>query len=68
MHIVTGATHGIGRACVKHLSRQGHRVLATGRDLQAGSDISVLPGCTFVPGDVSRPTALSCSRVTHCPG
>lgn len=55
MHIVTGATHGIGRACVELLSRQGHRVLATGRDLQAGSDITSLPGCMFVPGDVSQP-------------
>lgn len=55
IHIVTGATHGIGRACVELLSRQGHQVLATGRDLQAGSDIAGLPGCLFVPGDVSQP-------------
>lgn len=29
--VVTGATSGIGRACVLELARAGHRVLATGR-------------------------------------
>lgn len=33
--IVTGATGGIGRACVRHLLASGHEVLATGRSERA---------------------------------
>ena len=56
--IVTGATHGIGRACVVLLSRQGHRVLATGRDVAAGAALAVLPGVVFEPGDVAVPADI----------
>ncbi len=38
--IVTGGTHGIGRACVINLASQGHRVLFTGRDQVAGEKIT----------------------------
>ncbi|MGI4950775.1 MAG: SDR family NAD(P)-dependent oxidoreductase [Janthinobacterium lividum] len=56
MHIVTGGTHGIGRACVEQLVRQGKTVLATGRDRTAGAEMAAaLPGVTFVPGDVADP-------------
>ena len=55
MFIVTGATHGIGRACVARLSEKGHQVVATGRDLDAGAVVARLPGVTFVPGDVRDP-------------
>jgi len=56
MHIVTGGTHGIGRACVEFLVHQGERVLATGRDRTAGEEIAAtLPRTTFVAGDVSNP-------------
>ena len=53
--IVTGATHGIGRACVVLLSGRGQRVLATGRDTAAGADLAALPGVAFEAGDVSEP-------------
>lgn len=56
MHIVTGGTHGIGRACVEHLARQGKRVVATGRDRAAGEELAAtLPLATFLPGDVADP-------------
>lgn len=56
MYIVTGGTHGIGRACVEHLVRQGETVVATGRDQAAGEEIAAtLPGATFLPGDVASP-------------
>jgi len=56
MHIITGGTHGIGRACVEHLVRQGKTVLVTGRDRTAGTEMAAaLRGVTFVQGDVANP-------------
>lgn len=56
MHIVTGGTHGIGRACAEALARRGERVLVTGRDEAAGAEIAAaLPHTTFVAGDVGDP-------------
>ncbi len=55
MHIITGGTHGIGRACVEHLVRQGKTVVATGRDQAAGEEIAAtLPGTTFLSGDAAN--------------
>jgi NAD(P)-dependent dehydrogenase (short-subunit alcohol dehydrogenase family) len=55
MIIVTGATHGIGRACVETLAAEGHTVVATGRDAGSGAELSGLsPNIHFVAGDVSR--------------
>lgn len=52
MIIVTGGTHGIGRACVEKLSHQN--VVFTGRDVKAGEEITArLPRAHFVPGDVA---------------
>ena len=56
MYIVTGGTHGIGRACVEHLARIGKRVVATGRDQAAGKALAEgLSSVAFLPGDVSEP-------------
>ncbi|ONG45570.1 short-chain dehydrogenase [Pseudoroseomonas deserti] len=55
MIIVTGATQGIGRACVEQLSSSGRQVLATGRDAAAGAELAQLPGVRFVAGDVADP-------------
>ncbi|WP_448955514.1 SDR family NAD(P)-dependent oxidoreductase [Labrys neptuniae] len=64
MIIVTGATHGIGRACVERLAADGHAVLATGRDREAGAELAALgPGISFVPGDVS--SEADCRRVVE---
>jgi NAD(P)-dependent dehydrogenase (short-subunit alcohol dehydrogenase family) len=40
--IVTGGTHGIGRACVELLAQRGERVLFTGRDRAAGEQVQAL--------------------------
>ena len=37
--LVTGGTHGIGRACVERLARDGRRVMFVGRDRDAGEAI-----------------------------
>lgn len=55
MIIVTGGTHGIGRACVQRLAGEGEDVLFTGADDGAGRALAVsLPNTQFVPGDVTR--------------
>lgn len=60
--IVTGGTHGIGRASVEVLVRAGHRVVLTGRDAAAGAAVaSANPGAVFVAGDVANPD--DCRRV-----
>jgi 3-oxoacyl-[acyl-carrier protein] reductase len=62
MIIVTGGTHGIGRACVELLSRSGHPVVFTGRDAEAGAAVTAAcNGTVFVPGDVAEPA--DCRRV-----
>lgn len=53
MYIVTGGTQGIGAATVEKLASQGHPVVFTGRDRDAGERLAAsLPSCTFVAGDV----------------
>lgn len=60
--IVTGGTHGIGRACVELLARGGTSVVMTGRDEAAGAEVvAANPGVAFVAGDVARPD--DCRRV-----
>ncbi|NKM31867.1 SDR family NAD(P)-dependent oxidoreductase [Rhizobium laguerreae] len=55
MIIVTGATHGIGRACVETLAAAGRQVLATGRDAVAGAELADANATVaFLPGDVSQ--------------
>jgi 3-oxoacyl-[acyl-carrier protein] reductase len=54
MIIVTGGTHGIGRACVERLARDGHRIVFTGRDRDAGTQLEgATPGATYIAGDVA---------------
>ena len=56
MHIVTGGTHGIGRACAEFLAHRGEQVLVTGRDQAAGAELAAtLPRASFLAGDVSDP-------------
>lgn len=55
MIIVTGATHGIGRACVETLAAAGRQVLATGRDADAGAELANANATVaFMAGDVSQ--------------
>lgn len=52
MIIVTGGTHGIGRACVERLAARG--VVLTGRDREAGEALAAThAGAHFVAGDVA---------------
>lgn len=60
MIIVTGGTHGIGRACVERLAPRG--VVFTGRDREAGEALAAAhPGAHFVAGDVA--SEADCRRV-----
>lgn len=71
MIIVTGGTHGIGRACVERLTGEGRTVLFTGRDEAAGADLAGhCPGAVFQPGDVSSPDdcALAVGRAMELGG
>jgi NAD(P)-dependent dehydrogenase (short-subunit alcohol dehydrogenase family) len=64
MIIVTGATHGIGRACVETLAAAGKQVIATGRDVAAGAEIaSANANVIFMPGDVSQEN--DCKKVVE---
>ena len=62
MIIVTGGTHGIGRACVAQFARAGEHVVFTGRDSEAGALVAkICPGATYVQGDVALDA--DCERV-----
>lgn len=64
LFIVTGGTHGIGRACVEILAGRGGAVLFTGRDEAAGAALAAsLPGAEFVAADVA--SAADCERVVQ---
>ncbi|GAB6061313.1 3-oxoacyl-ACP reductase FabG [Deferrisoma palaeochoriense] len=58
--IVTGSTRGIGRAVAERLSREGARVLVTGRDAEAAARVAAeLPAEALGAGlDVSDPESV----------
>jgi NAD(P)-dependent dehydrogenase (short-subunit alcohol dehydrogenase family) len=54
MILITGGTHGIGRACVERLARDGKKVAFVGRDRDAGEALrSAVAGTTYIPCDVA---------------
>lgn len=54
MILVTGGTHGIGRACVERLARDGGQVMFVGRDRDAGAALQrSVPRSTYFPCDVA---------------
>ena len=58
--LVTGGTHGIGRACVARLAADGLRVVFCGRDAAAGADaVREVARAEFVAADVSDPAAAA---------
>jgi NAD(P)-dependent dehydrogenase (short-subunit alcohol dehydrogenase family) len=51
--IVTGGTHGIGRATVEMLAARGWTVVFSGRDAEAGAEVErAVPGSVHVGGDI----------------
>lgn len=51
--IVTGGTHGIGRATVEMLAARGWTVVFSGRDAEAGAEVArAVPGSVHVGGDI----------------
>jgi NAD(P)-dependent dehydrogenase (short-subunit alcohol dehydrogenase family) len=56
--LVTGGTHGIGRACVEALAEAGHSVMFVGRDEAAGQELARLARAEFVACDVTDDEAL----------
>ena len=53
LFVVTGGTHGIGRACVEKLAGDGTKILFTGRDQAAGDEIQAhYEGAEFQVCDV----------------
>jgi NAD(P)-dependent dehydrogenase (short-subunit alcohol dehydrogenase family) len=56
--LVTGGTHGIGRAVVERLRHDGTEVVFTGRDQDAGEAVAGATGATFVACDVRDTAAL----------
>ena len=56
--LVTGGTHGIGRACVERLAADGYRVVFCGRDAAAGDAVArAVPTAEFVPADLTQAAA-----------
>ncbi|WP_424952922.1 NAD-dependent epimerase/dehydratase family protein [Deinococcus sp.] len=71
MHIlVTGATGFLGGAAARALAEAGHRVTATGRDLNRGRTLEQA-GVRFLPADLRHPGAVAellpgVDAVLHC--
>jgi meso-butanediol dehydrogenase/(S,S)-butanediol dehydrogenase/diacetyl reductase len=58
--LVTGGTHGIGRACVRLLAQEGYLPIFTGRDAEAGAALArEVPEARFLEADLSLPGAAS---------
>jgi NAD(P)-dependent dehydrogenase (short-subunit alcohol dehydrogenase family) len=53
--LVTGATSGIGRSIAEHMAAAGAKVLITGRNQTAGSELAKVLGARFVAGDITDP-------------
>lgn len=51
--LVTGGNKGIGRACAEALAADGHRVIATGRDIAALDDVAAHPNIEPLAFDVT---------------
>ena len=57
--IVTGGTHGIGRATAETLVTAGWQVVVQGRSIDAGEALaSTHPHIHFVPGDITDPVVV----------
>jgi NAD(P)-dependent dehydrogenase (short-subunit alcohol dehydrogenase family) len=57
--LVTGGTHGIGRACVERLLADGWQVAFTGRDAAAGEALAGSGEATFLDCDATDDAAVA---------
>ena len=54
--IITGATSGMGKAIAKTFSKEGAKLILSGRNVERGNALAErLPNSIFVAGDVSEP-------------
>lgn len=70
--LVTGATSGLGRNATEILLRDGHQVVACGRDLVIGQELTDA-GAVFIPVELAQLTPetahelmAGCQVVWHC--
>jgi 2-alkyl-3-oxoalkanoate reductase len=68
--LVTGATGFLGGAVARRLTEQGHQVLATGRDVTRGAQLSAA-GVPFRPANLeirhqAQSLMVDCECVVHC--
>lgn len=71
-YLVTGATSGLGRNAAQTLLAQGHQVVALGRNLQVGAELSA-QGAEFIALDLSqtsveqlKPIISGTDVIWHC--
>lgn len=67
--VITGAAHGIGRACAEAFAREGARVAVADRDAEAGAQIAQTiweagGDAVFVPVDVTEPPQVE-AMIAH---
>lgn len=70
--LVTGATSGLGRNATEILLREGHQVVACGRDLAIGQELTDA-GAVFIPVELAtltpetaRELMAGCQVIWHC--
>lgn len=62
--LISGGTHGIGRACVERLRADGLPVAFLGRDESAGDEVATATGATFLACDMGDEGAVRDAAAT----
>ena len=66
-YLITGATGGLGRCAVEHLSEQGHQVIALGRNQKVLSLLQQLPNVQTLCTPSSETTTQAILKAVHTP-